>query len=84
MVGIVSYNWAYALAALVFVIGLLFFALLIWFVALLRGVRVSDARDPLIAGTALVLTAIAIVVLFGEASGGLFSDTGSSVSNAPG
>jgi hypothetical protein len=92
MIGIVTYNWAYYLAVVVGGVGLLFWAsgLVLWWNErwlgidwTLRGKR--EPRDRLIVGSALVLTALVIVALFGEVMGGdLFSDAASSVSTAPG
>jgi hypothetical protein len=79
MVGIVSYNWAYLLGFVVLSVGLLFLGF-----GLLAARGSDDRSDRLFMGAALVATAIVTVVLFGEVYGGaLFSDSASSVSNAP-
>jgi len=88
VVGLVSYNWAYGVAVMVFMAGGLYIvaALITAFVRVLAARSEPTAlKEPFVIGAALMATAIAIVFLFGEVQGdALFSTVTTSVSNAPG
>jgi hypothetical protein len=75
------------IAFAVFVAGLMFVvaALIEALVAVVRTApRGTRVRDRLFTGAALVATAFVILVLFSFRGDALFSDSASSVSNAPG
>jgi multisubunit Na+/H+ antiporter MnhF subunit len=80
LVSLAQRNTGYDVSIVVFVVGLGYVVY-----TLIFGRRNPRFRDRLIVSSAIVATALVMLILIGPVQGGeLFSDSASSVSNAPG